>query len=350
MTAIGPIQARRWHGRCRTCGEPGFAADRVLGVIGWLTIRAERMACKAGLHDPFRKAESLLEELSGWSVDGETLRRHTHAAASQATQTRSQRTELPQAFAAATGDVEVHIDAGKVNTLEGWRDVKVAVFAVRPRGAATDSDYEQRDLPAPAVRAILAAVEGVEAFGPRCGTEARRLGLTDPARISVLGDGADWIWNLADLHFAGAAQVLDVYHGIEKLAGVGRVVCGDGPAFAAWLDAARRLLVGEGYCGACEALQRTPSEPMAAERLAAASGPALNYFAGHRDRMNYAARLKRGQTIGSGLVEGTIKERVNLRLKRTGARWKAEHVGPFVELLALSDSPEWNEHWKLVAA
>ena len=76
----------------------------------------------------------------------------------------------------------------------------------------------------------------------------------------------------------------------------------------------------------------------------------LNYFAGHRERLGYAVRLRRGQVIGSGLVEGTIKELVNLRMKRAGARWSAEHVGPFVELMALSRSPEWAEHWKSLAA
>jgi len=88
----------------------------------------------------------------------------------------------------------------------------------------------------------------------------------------------------------------------------------------------------------------------AAARLAASAGPARNYFAGHRDRLGYAARLHRGQVIGSGLVEGTIKERVNLRLKRTGARWRAERVGPFVELLALADTVGWDECWKTLAA
>lgn len=88
----------------------------------------------------------------------------------------------------------------------------------------------------------------------------------------------------------------------------------------------------------------------AAERLAVAAGPVLNDFAGHRDRMGYAVRLQRGQAIGSGLVEGTIKQRVNVRLKRTGARWRAEHVGPFVELLALADTVEWVEHWNVPVA
>ena len=64
-----------------------------------------------------------------------------------------------------SGDAELHIDAGKVNTLAGWRDVKVAVFAVRERGSpATSGDYEQRDLPAPSVRSVIAAVEEVGDF------------------------------------------------------------------------------------------------------------------------------------------------------------------------------------------
>ena len=53
--------------------------------------------------------------------------------------------------------------------------------------------------------------------------------------------------------------------------------------------------------------------------------------------MGYAVRLLRGRAIGSGLVEGTIEQRVDLRLKRGGARWLAEHVGPFVELMAMAE-------------
>jgi hypothetical protein len=350
LTAVGPIRLARWHGRCEPCGQVGFAADRLLGIDGWLTVRARRMACLAGLHDPFRKAERLLAELAGWSIDAETLRRYTHAEAAVAAGGRAERTALPEAFAAASGEQELHIDAGKVNTPEGWRDVKVAVFACRPRGPAATADaYEQRQLPAPAARSVVAAVEECGAFGGRCQAEARRLGVC-ASRLSVLGDGAEWIWNLAVAWFFAAVQLLDVYHALEHLAAAGRQALGEGAAWTAWLEAARRSLVGDGYCGVCEVLARPLDDPEAAGRLAAAAGGVLNYFAGHRDRLGYAARLRRGQAIGSGLVEGTIKERVNLRLKRTGARWQAARVGPFVELLAQSDGPEWTEYWAAQAA
>jgi hypothetical protein len=341
MTAVGAVRLEREHTHCPACAEVGFVADARLGVNGYLTTRAQRMACLAGLNDPFRKAEVLLHELAGWSVDAETVRRRAHAAAGRAARTRDRRRGVPAAFAAATGDHEVHIDAGKVNTPDGWRDVKVAVFAARARGpAAAPGEYEQRDLPVPGARGVVAAVEEVGAFGPRCRAEADRLGVTDTARVSVLGDGAEWVWNLAGARFAGAAQVLDFYHAAEYLAKAGRA--SDEIGLASWLGRAKGQLVGDGYAGACEALGALPGG-------AAEVGEALNYLAGHRDRLQYAVRLRRGQAIGSGLVEGTIKQRVNLRLKRTGARWLPGGVGPFVEMLAMSETPEWNEYWALAA-
>src|SRR5205823_11760741 len=117
-----------------------------------------------------------------------------------------------------------------------------------------------------------------------------------------------------------------------------------------WLEAARRQLLGDGYAGVCALVAQPQADAEAQRRVGAVAGEVLNYFAAHQGRLGYAARLRRGQCIGSGLVEGTIKELVNLRLKRAGARWRPEHVGPFVELLALARGPEWQEHWSSLAA
>ena len=165
----------------------------------------------------------------------------------------------------------------------------------------------------------------------------------------MLGDGAEWIWNLAEAALRRAAQVLDVYHGCEHLAAAGRAALGEGPGLGRWLDEARGKLVGDGYWGVCEAIAGLGADPAAA-RLGAAGAEALNYFAGHRGRLGYALRLRRGQSIGSGLVEGSIKELVNVRMKRGGARWLPGHVGPFVELMAMADGPEWSEFWMAMAA
>ena len=65
----------------------------------------------------------------------------------------------------------------------------------------------------------------------------------------------------------------------------------------------------------------------------------------HPTHLGYAARLAEGRSIGRGQVEGAIKQLVARRLKWTGARWRPEHVGPLVELVALLDTPEWAEAW-----
>ncbi len=66
--------------------------------------------------------------------------------------------------------------------------------------------------------------------------------------------------------------------------------------------------------------------------------------------MGHAARRRRGQAIGRGVVEGTIKQRVHGRRKRSGARGLPEHAGPVVEWLARADGPEWTEFWASMAA
>jgi hypothetical protein len=304
------------------------------------------MACLLGVQRSFEKAEVALLEVAGWGLDDNTIRQLCHATAAWAGSTRERRATA-EVFARAGGDVELQIDAGKVNTLEGWRDVKVAVLARRQPGEPiTPSEWDERDLPAPSVRSVAAAVEEAEAFGERCAAEAKRLGLTAPERISVLGDGAEWVWNLAARRFPGASQCLDFWHGAGYLGAAANATFGSGRGeAAAALGRGKGRLLADGYWGVTEWIGDLASEmPPGGDGAAAAT--ALNYFAGHQTRLNYALRLRRGQAIGSGLVEGSIKQLLNVRLKQTGARWKVEHVAPLVELAALAAGPEWESFWK----
>ena len=337
---------RRLYFSCPHCGQGDFGVDRVLGIDGYVTTGACRMACLAGVRQSFGRAEQLLTELAGWELDEETIRRLCHAEAAAATATRDERATA-ETFAAAAGDLELQIDAGKVNTLEGWRDVKVAVFARRERGEpAVAADWDKRDLPAPAVRTVVAAIEEAEHFGSRCAAEAARLDWTDFHALNVSGDGADWIWNLTNRHFPEAAQNLDIHHGSEHLAAAARRVFGtDSGDVKAQHERALVLLLEDGYWGVTDWIGEISGHiPVGGD--GAALGETLNYFAGHQGRLQYAARLRRGQSIGSGLVEGSIKQLLNRRLKQTGARWKTGHVGPLVEFHALANSPEWNDYWK----
>jgi hypothetical protein len=342
---VGRIPVRRAYFRCPACGQGDFAADRLLGLDGYLTAGARRMACLAGVRQSFGQAEHLLRELAGWQLDEETIRRLCHEVAAQAAAARTGRVTAER-FAAAAGDLELQIDAGKVNTLGGWRDVKVAVFARRERGEpASAQEWDRRELPAPAVRSVIAAVEEAERFGQRCAAEAGRLGWAEPGALDVLADGGEWIWNLVARRFPGAAQTLDIYHGAEYIAAAARAAFGEGePEAEARSEQGILRLLEDGYWGVVEWAGEVGGQ-IPAGGDGAALGVALNYFAGQQERLGYALRLRRGQPIGSGMVEGSIKQLLNRRLKQTGARWKTEHVGPFVELHALANGPEWNAYW-----
>jgi hypothetical protein len=84
-----------------------------------------------------------------------------------------------------------------VNTTAGWREMRLAIFARRQRGKPVRkaADWHRRKLPAPHVRVIRAAIRTSEQLGPGWRRMAARLGLTETASISVIADGAKWIWN-----------------------------------------------------------------------------------------------------------------------------------------------------------
>lgn len=339
-TALGPIDVSRpylWHPT-----EGGrFPADEELGVEGFLTRQARRLVTLVGVEQSFARGQQLLAELCGWQVDDEVIRRTTHAEARRTAEQRPTRRDAAP-FAAANGATEVLIDAGKGNTLTGWRDVKVGLFLKREAGAAaTADDWGERDLPAPTVRTVVAAVEEAEAFGHRLRRESDRLGVTTAPRVTVLGDGAEWIWNLAAEHWPQASGVLDIYHLLEHIGDAVTGVGGGEEVIHARCEAARRAVLSDGKAG----LERWLGGVFAEVPADVPTTPLLElaaYGAKHPTRMGYADRLATGRSVGSGAVEGAIKQQVNLRLKRTGARWRVEHVGPLVELRALSHTPTWH--------
>jgi hypothetical protein len=126
------------------------------------------MACLLGIQQAFQKAEVALAEVAGWDLDDNTIRQLCHATAATANRTREQRTPA-KAFADAKGDPEIQIDAGKVNTQGGWRDVKLGVFLRRERGPSiAPGEWDERDLCSPKGRSVIAAIEEAVDFSPRC--------------------------------------------------------------------------------------------------------------------------------------------------------------------------------------
>jgi hypothetical protein len=310
-----------------------------VGLEGRLSVRAEQMITLAGVSQSFRHGSSLLEALAGWTTCHEVVRQVCYRQSIELDGQREAAAPEVELFRAARGQMEFQTDATKVNTLEGWRDMKIGVFAKREAGpAATPEDWDKRELPTPTSRLAFAAIAEIELFAPLWWPWAERLGLGNDL-LSVLGDGADWIWDHADMQFAHWRGLLDIYHSGEWLAKAAKAGCGEGTADAArWLKEARLALLKDGYVGLCDYVYSSLAWVPDRCGLEASASEVLNYFCGHRDRLNYVLRLRQGQPIGSGLIEGACKQMIGRRMKQTGAQWDVDNANRMALLCSLTYS------------
>ena len=179
-------------------------------------------------------------------------------------------------------------------------------------------------------------------FARRLHWEAQRAGLGRAQAKLVVGDGAPWIWNVAQDRWAGADEMLDFYHASQHLWDVGRALHGDQEATTAqWVEPRRHQL------------RHGREKQVLAEvaRLKAPRGEAgkvvlreQNYFASHAGRMNYRTIHRRGWPIGSGAVESACRQR-QCRFKRPGQFWTAEGMRHLSSLTEARHNHHWNELW-----
>ena len=233
-----------------------YPADEAVGITSRYTVGARRLAVKAGTITSFDRAAEHLEESCGIKLSDNTIRDLCQKEA--VPMGRWQRTN-PAAnadFIAAEGDVEFTTDGTCVNTTEGWREMRVGIFAKRERGESVHPDqWAERKLPKPHTLVAFAGIENKETFRKHWEGRAKRLGVADEM-ISVLGDGAHWIWDAAALTpclagvpaFAKRDEVLDVYHGLENVSDCGKVLCGSGTEeYKTWQDETTLELLWNGY-------------------------------------------------------------------------------------------------------
>jgi hypothetical protein len=345
MTALGRSELLRTYFACPGCGQGGVHVDRLLGLDGFLTRQATRLVCLTGGRVAFAAAAGMLRACCGWTVSDETIRSACEGESGRIAEFDATPAAAVQ-FSRAAGELEFQLDGTTVNTTGGWRDMKIGIFARREPGQkATAAEWESRKLPGSTARVAFAAIEPIEEFGPRIGAWATRLGLTDTAAITTLGDGAAWIWNAAAEQLPGSGGVLDIYHASGHISEAGKKLFGEKAAAAkTWLEEGRALLLSDGWPGLCDHIGATL---VTAPELSghAALGELTGYFAAHTGRLNYAHRLHTGRSIGSGMVEGAAKNLIGKRMKQTGARWVVGNADAMASLCSLSYSDHWDLYW-----
>ena len=300
----------------------------------------------AGASWSFAAAAAHLAEFCGLRTCDQTIRQVCFAEAGLMADWLHGDKAAVSGFAAAEGDIEFQTDGTMVNTWEGWREMRLGLFARRRRGRpAVADEWDCRRLPAPSVRLLFGGIETAAHFGPRIRRWAARLGIREAAAVSVLADGADWIWKQARAQLPGALGLLDIYHAGEHLAACGQRLYGEGTAEArAWLEETRAALLSGGWPALAERTD-TARRPLRSPAKRRALDELEGYFYRQREHLGYASRLAAGQSIGSGLVEGACKQVIGRRMKQTGARWRIRRANRMATLCCTLHGDTWKAYW-----
>jgi len=336
---------------CRCCAQGEYAADARLGVQGGQTRQARRLLCLAGTSWSFAGSSAHLREFCGLEVSAGTVRNVCHAEAAEVERWQANALSATAKYRKTVGEIEFLTDGTCVNTMQGWKEMRIGVFTKRKLGAAVTPDqWNDRRLPAVEARHVFAAIESADAFAARWPLEASRLGVRGSRRIDVVADGARWIWDRVSLYWPAAEGALDIYHALEHVAATAKALHGErNPETKRWNDRARDALLADGYPGIERLIAET--QPIAVRAAQRASLSELeNYLRPHQARrLGYAQRLAEGRVIGSGQVEGACKHWIGRRLKQTGARWQTDRANRMAGLCALKYADQWQTYWATAA-
>ena len=350
VTQAGEISVSRIYLRCVKCGAGGYPVDERLrierlGIEGRYSKQAQRLVCLAAASWSYDISSDRLEEFCGLSVSDTTIREVAQEHGPKANEWLRTEPVAVQEFREAQGDIEFTADGTCVHTREGWREMNEGIFSRRERGEpATPDEWATRDLPKPHTRIAFAAIENSDSFGSRWKAWRKRLGLADTSAITMLADGAKWLWEEQRQHLTHADGVLDIFHVLEHITAAGQALHSNPDRASEWITQARKALLKDGWSG-IDALTRAGEVPRSAAQQQTID-ELRNYLSPHADHLHYAERLKEGRSIGSGQVEGACKNLIGRRLKANASRWRVRRVRRMAGLCSLAYSDQWAPYWK----
>lgn len=335
----GSITVRRTRGYCKRCHKWRIPADAALGLeeSAGYSPAVQDMAALLASKMPVEEASLVLEHLTGVKLPRATLDRE---AKRQGQRAQRLRTQLDQQAATDKQPLELTLEPYQmILQLDAWnireRDAWGKSAALRRAGEEPERwhwvytgtcfrlDHRGQTAggrPVITERGFVATRAGLDGLREQMHAEALRRGLGQAASALVIGDGAVWIWRLADDRWPQARQRLDFYHAVQHLVAVGRALHGeDKEKFKAWIKPLVRQLKNESsikVIGQLEAALATLPGGAAATAVA----KEVEYLREHQERMDYRAGRRAGEPIGSGPVEATCRQ-YQCRFKRPGQFW-----------------------------
>lgn len=355
VTTLGAIDVRRPRYRCATCGREHYPHDAQLRfrshAVSWLLAK---VLGRFGAQLPFEQAVRNLKEDYGVSLSKHTLEQVCQEAGQVVLdQEDAQRQMLqqlpPQEQPAALPESTISpqkayvLADGTMLHAEGvWQEIRVAsVAAVNAADEVLKVQHRARFL-------------GCADFGWQLLLLARQVGYHRAVHRVFLADGARWLWELADLHFPDAIQILDWYHLAEHVHASAAILFGEGSPEARRWSESRKTELWNGQVAKTLRHLRSFQKSMRAKSKRETLRQLIGYLENNRRRINYPRYRALGLRVGSGQVEGACKTLVGGRCKQAGMRnWNrsgAEGVLRLRTALQTNDYDAlWDRHLKIAA-
>lgn len=358
-TALSPVTVKRAYYYCEDCKDGVIPRDRELDIVDTsFSPGVRRMMGQVGGKEPFAQGRRDLEDLAGVWVKTKAVERVSKAIGNQIETVFEGERELalsgkvvplkavPKIYIAIDGTGvpvvrrETEGRKGKDETGKAkTREAKLGCVFTQ-----TDLDDNQRPVRDEHSTTYVGAIETAEVFGIRIYAEAIRRGVTRAAKVVILGDGAHWIWGIAEEHFYGAIQIVDLYHAREHLAAIAKIVYGANAIKSKeWVDARREQLdTGDVEAVIASMRRLRPSSTKVQEEIRTT----VDYFHKNAERMRYGDFRKQGLFVGSGVVEAACKMICGQRLKLSGMHWTVTGANAIIALRCCQLSGRWEEFWE----
>jgi hypothetical protein len=234
-TVLGPLALTRAWYHCAACGHGLAPRDSELSVAGQAMSPGLRaMNDQAAAAGPFAKAARLLENLAGVRLTVKRVERAAEASGTAAATAIGDRaamitartlvpfppSPLPDKLYAAIDGTGVPVTARETAGRDGkgadgrarTREVKLAVFFTQDQLDASGYPVRDRDS-----SSYIATFEPAATFAGLVEAEGIRRGAGHIRQLTIPGDGAAWIWNIATAKFPEATQIVDLFHAREHL-------------------------------------------------------------------------------------------------------------------------------------
>jgi hypothetical protein len=361
LTALGEVELSRPYYLCPHCHQGQFPADVELDIENMkFSPGVRRMHALVGQDAPFDHGREQMKVLAGLEVTTKSVERTAEAIGEDIAQREREEIEkaiqldlsvvlgkpIPVLYVEMDGTgvpVVKKETVGRQGKTDGQpahtREVKLGcVF--------TQTTYDKEGFPIrdPDSTTYTGAIETAEEFGKRIYLEAYQRGWEHAAKKVVLADGAEWIWNLADLHFSGAIQIVDLYHARQHLWELARKLHpNDAMKQKAWMKKHQRLLDKgkiEKLVLSLRSIASTNPEVIEKLRIEAA------YFERNAERMRYPKFRHQHLFVGSGVIEAGCKTVIGSRLKQSGMFWTVRGANAIVALRCCHLNRQFEDYWE----